>query len=155
MGFDLHGNNCPELELPFEELKKMSVEDVRQYCETLRKNQQYFRSSIGWWKFIHWAVMNVGEIRDTKICRSGWMFNNGYKVSKTRSKRIAKKIRERILNEKHFPLWIKNMEEEFREMGLLEHEPFKKVDESLIKDIREHLEDFVTFCDKSEGFGIY
>lgn len=144
MGFDLHS-----IKNKSTWKTDMSDEEYQEWYEKSYSNGEYFRSNVWMWKYIHLAVMSVGEIR--KDNHEHWYSNSGYEVSESYSKRIAEKIRNQILNDKCFPKWITHMKKTFGELKMLDDD--YDIDDNK-DDIKDFVEEFVIFCKKSGGFTI-
>tara|TARA_R100000664_G_scaffold32679_1_gene47984 strand:+ start:303 stop:647 length:345 start_codon:yes stop_codon:yes gene_type:complete len=104
------------------------------------KENTYFRNNVWWWyplwKFI---VLYCGNILSDKDIISG-TYNNGHIISKTKSKRIASRLR-RLIKEGVVDTYVTQYEKEN-----------KDYDYSFDKS---NIIEFEKFCEKSGGFEIW
>jgi len=147
MGFDLHGlkpqENTKKPEILIKYPSGWEIED-----ETIKKewynaidkweNENpgiYFRNNVWYWRPL-WAFVcnNCSDILTIKDMEKG-SYNDGYKISKTKSKKIAARLR-RLLREQEVQLQYKEFEEE-RQRGV-EHN--KKI-EDLVSALKERVKE--------------
>ena len=115
MGFDLYGLNptentkLPDVIVKFQDnngwagFDKMSEDDKEEYfAEKEIYNREnpgiYFRNNVWWWRPLWEYVCNeCSDILTNKDIQAG-SFNDGHKISKTKSKRIAARLRKLLKN---------------------------------------------------------
>jgi len=104
------------------------------------KERTYFRNNIWWWhplwKFI---VLYCNNILSDKDIRSG-NYNDGHIISKTKSKRIASRLR-RLLKEGVVDAYASQYKKENENSEY----PFHK----------DNVIEFEKFCEQSNGFEIW
>jgi hypothetical protein len=165
MGFDLHGLN-PQASKPPEWGKGNPVIEIsenkyeidpqikEEYDDYMRSkllwqdntSGAYFRNNVWFWRPLWSYVSSVchNSLSDEDIERG--FFNDGHRISKTKSKRIASRLR-RMLKEGHVELTeakYKLNQEQLPEEDWNKNYPFST------QNVRE----FERFCEKSGGFDI-
>lgn len=157
MGFDLYGISPKENTKKPIEVTKYQDEDGWGKWSEMTSGQKdeyfkykdiyeeenpgvYFRNNVWWWyplwKFI---VLYCDNILSDKDIRSG-TYNNGHIISKTKSKRIASRLR-RLLKEGVVDTYIAQYEKENKE--------------SSYTFDRSNVVEFEKFCEQSGGFQIW
>ena len=157
MGFDLYGISPKENTKKPIEVTKYQDEDGWGKWSEMTSGQKdeyfkykdiyeeenpgvYFRNNVWWWyplwKFI---VLYCDNILSDKDIRSG-TYNNGHIISKTKSKRIASRLR-RLLKEGVVDRYIAQYEKENKE--------------SSYTFDRSNVVEFEKFCEQSGGFQIW
>jgi len=103
MGFDLYGlsplnpNNAIKPE-HFDWTKKHTDEEKDQFFKAMNQYEQevkghYFRANVWWWRPLwEYVCMNCDDILTLDDVEHG-EFNNGHKISKTKAKKIAARLR--------------------------------------------------------------
>ena len=165
MGFDLHGMN-PETSTPEPTWKKGDpwiTEGNRRYLDPkiekeYRKHMDaviewqdnsegaYFRSNIWFWRPLWSYVCSVCEFITDKDMNEGFM-NNGHTIAKTKSKRIASRLRK-LFNrgDVHaYNHYYKHKQSKLNDNDWNRNYPF---------DVK-HVLQFANFCEKSGGFQIW
>tara|TARA_R100000808_G_scaffold18026_1_gene39583 strand:+ start:26 stop:532 length:507 start_codon:yes stop_codon:yes gene_type:complete len=168
MGFDLYGMK-PEANTPEPEWTKgdpyisTDIEGIMQvdpqvkeeyddYIKEKIKWQEvnggaYFRSNVWYWRplweFVCTVCNNVLTYDDYK--KGNW--NDGHKISKTKTKRIASRLRVLLNNGtvNSYERFHKECKDELDDKNWDKSYPFSV----------EHVKEFERFCEKSGGFEIH
>ena len=159
MGFDLMGlnpqadtprpewtKNDPEYEID-PQLKEEYDDYMRERLEWQDANEgAYFRNNVWFWRPLWFYVCSVCyDILSANDIQGG-SYNDGYKISKTKSKKIARKLRK-MFREGHVEL----TEARYRQHQ--EQLPDDDSDKSYPFST-ENVRKFERFCEKSGGFEI-
>jgi len=149
MGFDLHGMN-PNLVRPAPKLPPMperTKKDWEKYHEWEDENcGTYFRNNVWFWRPLWSYVASVcwNILSDKDIEKGSW--NDGHKISKTKAKRIASRLR-RLIREGHVAsveAKYKNEQDKLPDGDWDKAYPFNE----------ENVRQFSNFCENSGGFEI-
>ena len=144
MGFDLYGVKpnitTPEPPKPEMNGERWTDEELEQYDkwdEWRVKSGGYFRANVWFWRPLWFFVSGVCDdiLTDKDILRGE--FNEGHRISKTKSERIAKRLYSMLENGQ-----VEDYEREFKREN--KHSPFDK------QVVRE----FADFCANCGGFEI-
>ena len=150
MGFDLTGLN-PNLTRPEPELPPMT-ERTDKHWEKYHEWQDencgtYFRNNVWFWRPLWSFVCGAcGDILTRKDVEQG-SYNDGHKISKTKAKRIASRLR-RYLKDGHvdaYESWYARKVSQLKDDDCNRNYPFS------IDNVKE----FERFCEHSGGFQIY
>ena len=153
MGFDLHGLK------PQENTKKPEVLIKHQYGyqiedETIRKKWYnayekwekenpgvYFRNNVWWWRPLWMYVCASCEDILTEEDMSKGTWNDGHKISKTKSKKIAARLRKMLKN-LEVKMYAVHAEEERQEAVQHNKEVQEKID-ALNEEVKQFGSDLV------------
>ena len=106
----------------------------------------YFRNNVWFWRPL-WNFVSgcCNDILTDKDIESGYM-NDGHRISKTKSKRIASRLRKYLKdgNVASYETWYSKQISQLKEDDWNKNYPFS------IQNVRE----FERFCEKSGGFEI-
>ena len=158
MGFDLYGlkpqenTNEPPILLKFQdkdgwvEWDIMSDSDKEEYFaekETYNEDNPgiYFRNNVWWWRPLwNYVCKNCSDILTDEDVGAG-SFNDGHRISKTKSKRIAARLRKLL---KNGAVDIEETAYQKEQKSKQSHYPFEKI----------NIIEFERFCEQSGGFEI-
>ena len=149
MGFDLTGLNPnltrPEPELP--PFPERTSEDWEIYTDWQEENcGTYFRNNVWSWRPLwHFVTAVCDNILTEKDIKSG-SYNDGHKISKTKARRIAKRLHRMIESGE-----VKEYEEGYKKhLASLEQDDWER---SYPFD-EDNVRQFANFCANSGGFKI-
>jgi hypothetical protein len=149
MGFDLSGLNPnltrPEPELP--PFPERTSEDWEIYTDWQEENcGTYFRNNVWSWRPLwHFVTAVCDNILTEKDIKSG-SYNDGHKISKTKARRIAKRLHRMIESGE-----VKEYEEGYKKhLASLEQDDWER---SYPFD-EDNVRQFANFCANSGGFKI-
>ena len=168
MGFDLHGMN-PEESTPKPEWTKddpwISTEkegvltidpQIKEEYDDFMKEKwkwsdenegAYFRSNVWWWRPLWTFVCRVCDNVLTGEDYERGSSNDGHRISKTKTKRIASRLRK-LIDSGYVKSYEKIYKKERDKLGDKDWDknyPFSTT----------HVKEFERFCEKSGGFEIY
>ena len=107
----------------------------------------YFRNNVWFWRplwtYVSSVCYDILSVKD--IERGSW--NDGHKISKTKSKKIASRLR-RMLKEGHVELTEAKYKQEQEQ---LQDDDWDKAYPFSVKNVRK----FASFCENSGGFEIW
>mgnify|MGYP003149309383 CR=1 FL=1 len=167
MGFDLHGMK-PEADTPKPEWTKadpwISTEKEgvlaidpqvkEEYDDFMREKWKwqdenegaYFRSNVWWWRPLWNFVCRVCDNVLTEKDVEAGSYNDGHRISKTKSKKIASRLRK-LTDNGYVRYYEKIYKKELDKLGDKDWQknyPFSTT----------HVKEFERFCEKSGGFEI-
>ena len=119
MGFDLYGLS-PETDIPKPEVTNWQDKEQTEAYFAYQENTpgSYYRSNVWWWRAMWDYVCNVCDDILTDKDMEGGSFNDGHVISKTKSKRIASRLKKLDKNDE-----IKAYEEAYiKSLGEMELE---------------------------------
>ena len=164
MGFDLYGLNPenPNKAVKPEQIdwsKKPTEKEKSAYFDAVDDFQievvgSYFRANVWYWRPI-WSFV-CGACNDilTENDMERGSFNDGHKISKTKAKRIATKLRKNLKNGHIHELCDRY--EKNRSMLKLANKDDKKLSSTFSYPMNtENFEEFQRFCENSGGFEIW
>ena len=150
MGFDLSGMNPnltrPEPELP--PFPERTDKDWEKYHDWQEENcGTYFRNNVWWWRPLWNFVTGIcDDILTEKDIEQG-NYNDGHKISKTKAKKIAVRLRK-MLRDGHVELTEAKYKQE--QVQLSEDNWNKNYPFSI-----QNVIEFERFCENSGGFEIW
>ena len=138
MGFDVYGLK-PETDVIPDQpnwSQKYNEEEAKAYFAWQSNTPgAYFRNNVWWWRPLWQFVCTSCDGILTSVDIEEGQMNNGHRISKTKAKRIAAKIRS---------MDKKGLIRDYEYQWLDKEYPFN------VKNVRE----FAHFCEKSGGFEI-
>ena len=137
MGFDLYGIN-PKMDTPKPDFIFNDKDSAKAYYAwQVNTKGAYFRNTVWYWRPL-WAFIcdTCSNILTLKDMKEGCM-NNGHKISKTKSKRIASKLRTIIKK------WEISLDPDISKYDSKDY-PF----------CVDNVKTFERFCENSGGFEI-
>ena len=138
MGFDIYGVK-PEGDIIPDQpdwTKSRNNDEIKAYFAWQQNTPgAYFRNNVWWWRPLWQFVCTSCDGILTSVDIEEGQMNNGHRISKTKAKRIAAKIRS---------MDKKGLIRDYEYQWLDKEYPFN------VKNVR----DFAKFCDKSGGFDI-
>ena len=168
MGFDLHGMK-PEADTPKPEWTKadpwISTEKEgvlaidpqvkEEYDDFMMEKWKwsdenegaYFRSNVWYWRALWRFVCSVCDNVLTDDDHERGSSNDGHRISKTKTKRIASRLRVLLNNGavNSYEVFYKKCQDELDDKDWRKNYPFST----------EHVKEFERFCEKSGGFEIH
>lgn len=95
MGFDLYGLS-PKTDIPKPVVTNWEDKEQTKAYFAYQENTpgSYYRSNVWWWRAMWDYVCNVCDDILTDKDMEGGGYNDGYKISKTKAKKIASRIRK-------------------------------------------------------------
>ena len=166
MGFDLHGMN-PDANEPQPIWSKgdpfvadgdativnpQIKEEYDDFCKSKWEWQEandgaYFRNNVWWWRPLWNFVCSICDdiLTEKDMEKGGW--NDGHKISKTKSKKIASRIRSHIKDGqvKEYESYYTKKVAQLDDKDWNKHYPFS------IDNVKQ----FERFCEHSGGFEIW
>ena len=166
MGFDLHGMN-PDANEPQPIWSKgdpfiadgdativnpQIKEEYDDFCKSKWEWQEandgaYFRNNVWWWRPLWSFVCSICDdiLTEKDMEKGGW--NDGHKISKTKSKKIASRIRSHIKDGqvKEYESYYTKKVAQLDDKDWNKHYPFS------IDNVKQ----FERFCEHSGGFEIW
>jgi len=166
MGFDLHGMN-PDANEPQPIWSKgdpfiadgdativnpQIKEEYDDFCKSKWEWQEandgaYFRNNVWWWRPLWNFVCSICDdiLTEKDMEKGGW--NDGHKISKTKSKKIASRIRSHIKDGQ-----VKDYESYYtKKIAQLDDKDWNKHYPFSIDNVKQ----FERFCEHSGGFEIW
>ena len=166
MGFDLHGMN-PDTNEPQPIWSKgdpfiadgdativnpQIKEEYDDFCKSKWEWQEandgaYFRNNVWWWRPLWSFVCSICDniLTEKDMEKGGW--NDGHKISKTKSKKIASRIRSHIKDGQ-----VKDYESYYtKKIAQLDDKDWNKHYPFSIDNVKQ----FERFCEHSGGFEIW
>jgi len=181
MGFDLYGLS-PETDIPKPEVTNWQDKEQTEAYFAYQENTpgSYYRSNVWWWRAMWDYVCNVCDDILTDKDMEGGSFNDGHVISKTKSKRIASRLKKLDKNgeiKAYEEAYVKSLNEmELEECDICEGtgkrkkapevgagkircngckgEGKRKAWTTNYPFSRNFIIDFAKFCEKSGGFEI-
>lgn len=181
MGFDLYSlkttipegvteTNHPELPRNAKHLSELSEAEQIAYNEQLDKYYDtqekifdhpgnYFRNNVWWWRPL-WATVakHCADFITENDIEQG-CYNNGHKITKTKARKIAKRLKEKIADNT-IPQEIETYETERLKMEKQAEAETDRTKQTALELASgypaslENVEEFIAFCEKCEGFMI-
>ena len=153
MGFDLYGMK-PNVKEPAPELPSFKAEDNQETKDARERYWQweknnpgvYFRSNVWFWRPLWYFVTRICDDILTERDVEGGSSNDGHKINKTKSEKIAKRLYS-MLDNGEVAEYEKGYKEHLNSLNE------KDWDKSYPFDI-EHVREFADFCTDSGGFEI-
>ena len=95
MGYDLYGLS-PETDMPKPEVTNWQDKEQTEAYFAYQENTpgSYYRSNVWWWRAMWDYVCNVCDDILTDKDMEGGSYNDGHVISKTKSKRIASRLKK-------------------------------------------------------------
>jgi len=114
------------------------------------KKGEYFRNNVWWWRRLADFVIHVSEDILTVRDAEQFKWNNGYKISKRKAEKIAKRLKEAINDKKAHKKFLKEQVKAYTELS----KKIAKEGESAWQFSWKNIKEFAEFCENSGGFWI-
>lgn len=153
MGFDLHGiepeQNTEKPEILVKYLDGWNIEDEsiqKEWYNAIDKWENenpgiYFRNNVWWWRPLWSFICRYCDDILTEEDMEGGSWNNGHKISKTKSKKIAARIRK-LIRDKDVNLQSAELEEKRQRAVDHNKEVQEKID-ALNEEVKQFGSDLV------------